>query len=141
MSTPALLVRPATADDRAFVCSTWVNGYAHSIRDRARRAAAVAFRCSYVDPILSEAPRIVVLCSPDNPRSLHGHAIATREGVLAWAYVTRDLRRNGYARALIGAAMGSYGDKIPMHFRWPFESERFIFTKYERRPTGRQTAA
>ncbi len=129
--TPTLHVRPATPDDMAFVTCTWVNSYGGMIRGSARKQAKVAFRRSYVEPILREGPRIVVLCSPENPRALHGHAVAT-SGVLGWVYVPLDLRRSGYGRQLITEALGWYPDRITTHSLWPFESDRFIFRKYER---------
>ncbi len=140
MSAPTLLVRPATPDDMAFVWTTWINSYSFTIRDRSRRCAAAAMRKSYVDPILRLSPRLMVLCSPDNPRALHGHAVATKEA-LAWVYVTKDLREQGYGRQLIEGVLGEYPACIQVHWKWPFESGRYTFLKFEPSKTGRQSAA
>lgn len=115
-----------------FVVSTWMKSHIHNFRDRYRANIARAFREQYLNPILSERPAIVVLYSPDAPRTLHGHAVMT-DGVLAWSYVAYDLRREGYCRQLITALLGDYPKSIPTHSAWPFDSNRYIFQKYERR--------
>lgn len=132
MTAPPLSTRDWTPDDESFVMSTWTDSYRYGLRDRERGAGMPRFRRFYVEPILRQSPRVVVLCSPGEPRALHGHAVATPSG-LAWVYVTKDLRGHGYGRQLIDAVLGTYPDEVPVHFRWPWPSTRFVFRKFDRR--------
>ncbi len=128
---PELLTREATADDEGFVFCTWMASHVNRCSSKHRRAMSEEYRNSYVRPILREHPRVVVLCSPGSPRTLHGHAVALRR-TLAWVYVARDLRELGYARQLIAAILdGEYPERVSVHSRWPFPSQRFEFIKYD----------
>lgn len=133
MSAVPLATRDAGPGDMGFVFSTWMNGHVFHFPDRERARVRRMFRATYVDPILAERPRVVVLHSPDTPRALHGHAVLTREGILAWVYVARPLRREGYGRQLVTALLGDYPARIPIHVAWPFPSSRYTFVKFERR--------
>lgn len=128
---PELLTRMAMADDMAFVRATWMQSHVFKARDRTRAHSGWVFQKTYIAPILAERPRIVVLCSPDRPSALHGHAVAIRDA-LAWVYVPFDLRGHGYGRQVITAALGGYPETIPVHCAWPWPSARFVFRKYER---------
>lgn len=129
--SPVLHTRKAGPDDMGFVFSTWMNSHVFAQPDRERARVRRSFRSTYVDPILREKPSVIVLYSPDAPRTLHGHAVMTREA-LAWIYVAFDLRREGYARQLVTALLGGYPETIQTHTAWPFASARYQFRKYER---------
>ncbi len=115
-----------------FVYSTWVNSHVYSQPDRERSAVRARFKATYVDPILSCGPRIVVLCSPDAPTTLHGHCILGSRDDVHWVYVAFPLRGHGYGKFLLTHAIGGYPAIITVTSRWPWASERFQFRKYER---------
>lgn len=123
-----LTIRTATPDDMNFVRATWANSYAYTVRDRRRAQAVQELRSKYLEPIMKANPDIVVLCSSDMESTLHGHGVALN-GVLAWVYVTNELRGFGYARKIIESLTGHY-DQVPVHWKWPRKSTRFIFKEY-----------
>ncbi len=128
---PNLHTRSAHPGDLPYVLATWVRSYASS-RPRAQQSGAAArFRREYVDPVMYLDPHIIVLCSPESHRTLHGHVVALGDA-LCWLYVARDLRRQGYARELCMAALGGYPESVPVHRPWPFETKRFTFRKLEK---------
>lgn len=125
---PELRQRNATPEDMPYVLSTWVRSYGSSIPSARRQQAIVEFRRRYVDRVMRKNPHIVLLCSPDSHKTLHGYAVAL-DGALVWTYVTKDLRRLGLARDAITAALRGYPDTIRVRCAWPWTSDRFKFER------------
>ncbi len=119
-----LHTRSAHPGDLPYVLATWVRSYGRQFSAARRGPVLDKFRHEYVDRVMAADPHIVMLCSPEKHSALHGYAIALN-GSLAWAYVAKDLRRNGYARDAITASMRGYADTIRVTWRWPFETKRF----------------
>lgn len=131
VSAPVLHVRSAHPGDMPYVLATWVRSYAMGQSSARRQQAILDFRRRYVDAIMAQDPHIVVLCSPSSHSTLHGYAVVLHGG-LAWAYVAKPLRREGYARQVITSALRYYPESIRTHSRWPWESERYRFEKLQR---------
>ncbi len=128
MTSPALHTRYAHPGDLPYVLATWPRSYVGAYKGRDSFAE---FRRSYMDPIMKADPAIVVLCSPESHATLHGYAVAAGKA-LAWVYVAKDLRGQGYAREAITAVLRGYPSEIRCHKAWPFESSRFIFERLRR---------
>lgn len=130
--TPILHTRNAHPGDMPYVLATWVRSWVAAL-PRSKRAdmAPTNYRRTYVDKVMAADPHIVVLCSPEKHSALHGYVV-TLDGAIAWAYVVRDLRRLGYAREAITAALRGYPDAIRCFMAWPFPSKRFRFERLER---------
>ncbi len=126
--TPTLHTRSAHGGDMGYVISTWMRSYVGPYNGK---LSFPDYRKRYVDKVLSADPHIVVLCSPEKHSALHGYAVAL-DGAIAWTYVVKDLRRQGYAREAMTAALRGYPDEIRTHMAWPFPSKRFRFERLER---------
>lgn len=131
MTAPALDTRSAHPGDMPYVLATWVRSYAMGQSSARRQQAIIDFRRRYVDRIMAASPHVVVLCSPESHRTLHGYAVEL-DGGIAWAYVAKPLRGRGYARQVMTAALRGYPEHIRVHSRWPFDSPRFRFEKLQR---------
>lgn len=109
-------LRGMTASDRRFVAPTWALGAKWKGLTKDERFARV-------DRTLAHGCRVVVL---GNGPTVHAWA-AGAGGSLFYVYVPPELRREGLARQVIVALLGSYSDSIQITHPWPWSSERFRF--------------
>ncbi len=123
-----LHTRSAHPGDIPYVLATWIRSYGRQFSAARRGPVLDKFRHEYVDRVMAADPHIVMLCSPEKHSALHGYSISTN-GHLAWVYVAKDLRRNGYAREAITSVLRGYPDRIVVNWRWPFESTRFVLNR------------
>jgi hypothetical protein len=130
----ALLTREANAADMPYVLATWVRSYGSRVPSKRRQQAIASFRSRYVDELLRKGARITVLCSASSPSTLHGYVVE-HEGAIAWAYVVSGLRKLGFARRMILAALGAYPEQISLLCAVPFQSKRFHFNGHQLRPS------
>lgn len=98
-----MLLRPMQPDDRAFVGSTWGKSYERFAP--VCRAVYLAEHRRVIDRCLDDAATMV-LAPEARPTTLFGWACGER-GVLHWAYVVPELRKNGAAKLLVCAVTGT----------------------------------
>jgi hypothetical protein len=123
-------LRDAAPEDLNYIMGTWLHSYLSRYPGRARSAARRAFQPLVRDIFLTD-PRTVVLASGPRGDTLHSWACGTR-GRLHYVYTPRELRGEGLAKRCIEAVIAGYPERIECSFRWPWESRRFTFSRFER---------
>lgn len=125
----SLTVRPATAQERSFILSTWVRSYLSTVK------LLGVSKGLYLqeEPRIAERlwERTLVLVSDDG-YTVCGWACG-RAGYLFHAYVLPELRGIGVASALIEAATMAKQlgrTHIDCAKPWPFKSTRYMYNPY-----------
>lgn len=125
------LLDPNRCGERGLICSTWFHAYSP-------RAAGVSHTVyereqpRLIDRILAaRGTRVVVACGTGNEDALHAWACGEYGGPLHFAYVPRELRRNGFGRQAIAEVLGTYPRHGDVTHRPPkFLEERFRFNPF-----------
>lgn len=125
--TPPVRIRPATADDVAFILSAWLR----SFRD-AWPNCAMPPRVYYdhYHPLATEilqrdTVRGMVACRPDQPSRLYGYVVGEHAGdipVLHYIGVKRAYRGVGIA-TLLARAIGIVDDAFVYTFSGPYAKQ------------------
>lgn len=108
-----LLLRPATATDRAFIFATWMRSYWQT------KSSSVAYEQYHRrQPARIERlwPSSTIACREAKPDTIHAWVCGS-PGALHYVYVPPDLREKGLARKLVRAVCGS---ELAFSHEWPF---------------------
>lgn len=120
---PQLKLRWMEAEDKAFVASTWLRSYQSqwglSSARIAQHASLIVDRLirsslrGIAQAVPSAAPAIILVqCSPEKEKILHGFVCGVPGEFLHYVYVPEKLRGHGYARRMVRTIMKGYPDQI-----------------------------
>lgn len=123
------MARLDSRDERHYLYTTWQRSYANL--SRINRRVYDEHHPRLIERLIARS-QTLLLCSPEVESTILAWACA-EPPVLHYAYVPKELRRQGFARELITRLMGEYPDRIECTHRWPFhttEGRRFAFVPY-----------
>lgn len=122
-----LLIRPAAADDLAYVGARWVHSYS-AARAGVSRSVYSARQPRLVASLLRRST-VHVLCSRSVLSALYGFAVAER-GALHYVYVDPTMWRRGLGRALAESAGASSDSVVQCTHRPAWADQRLQFNPY-----------